>query len=58
MGFSYSRQPTGKCFVCGKSTKLPIHQHCGEKLNRKRRKARKTVSDEKSLEYFSKLGES
>lgn len=21
----------GKCFVCGKSTKLPVHSECGQK---------------------------
>ena len=23
------KNPTGKCFVCGRSTKLFIHQKCG-----------------------------
>lgn len=30
------RQATGKCFVCGRSTKLLIHGECGKKGEQQR----------------------
>ena len=33
---------TGKCYVCGKSTKLLIHQACGKKMD-DAKKAKKVV---------------
>ena len=41
---------TGKCHVCGKSTKLNIHEGCGKKKNPKRKRAK---YDEKFLNYVS-----
>lgn len=32
MDFGKSSGQVGRCFVCGKSTKLPIHGECGKKV--------------------------
>ena len=36
MDFKHS----GKCFVCDEDTTLPIHQECGKKLEKKKKKAK------------------
>jgi hypothetical protein len=35
-----SQKPTGKCFSCGRPTKLLVHQGCGVKGGKERKKMR------------------
>lgn len=49
---NFPTRATGKCFICGKSTKLLIHQQCG--VGRERRKRRLKKYSEGAITYVLK----
>lgn len=44
MKHNFMFKHTGKCFVCGEDTNLPIHKECGDKINKKKRRKKKEYS--------------
>jgi hypothetical protein len=48
--YSWPRS-TGKCFVCGKSTKLHIHQQCSAAANAKRDEPRNSAVPTTQRQY-------
>jgi hypothetical protein len=54
---NYQRRPTGLCHACRRSTALPVHQGCGDKLKRSKRRAKKAISDRGVSAILKAVGE-